>query len=527
MQAQRVDVSPTTQPANAEPLRLSESQIQPMYREKISIDLETTVRVALARNIDVLQAREAVLASEGRLESAVGGALPVLAPTALFDHVEGTVRATEGNLVNVGFNTFQPSIAVQWAVNPGRVIYEIVAAKKRLLASEQQERGVILAALRLATLQFYDLVLAQARVDATFQSVSEAQELLRINRLKLQTGTGVLADELRAQARLAATRQDLALATQEFYDASVALGFTLRLDAAATLIPAMQELPPIRLVRDDLEIEEMLAIAAASRPELGTVRRLVEASEADKGSVWWGAFGPAFQVGYQYGGITGHSNNTQAPQGIPGNLLVNPASADGSFSANPLVNGLIKEGIARGSRRAQGRSDQTFGFSDQQRFNAGTGWRLSLSAFGDLKTASAEQRLAILEAERVLDLVHAEVVSAAQSSRTSAEVIDLARQQVASATEALRLSQSNLEAGTMTTLDVLQAQDAVAQARLSYADAVVEFNKSQIDLLASLGLLSAATLAPSPVAAELQQPHPFLVSPQPPETSESLGARSP
>ncbi|MCH8054394.1 MAG: hypothetical protein IH895_10055, partial [Planctomycetes bacterium] len=44
-------------------------------------------------------------------------------------------------------------------------------------------------------------------------------------------------------------------------------------------------------------------------------------------------------------------------------------------------------------------------------------------------------------------------------------------------------------AGTMTTLDVLQAQDAASQARLRYAEAVVRYNQSEVDLLASLGLI--------------------------------------
>ncbi len=81
-----------------------------------------------------------------------------------------------------------------------------------------------------------------------------------------------------------------------------------------------------------------------------------------------------------------------------------------------------------------------------------------------------------------------------QASRTQRGLIDMARQQTAAAEEALRLTQASLQAGAMTTLDVLQAQDAVAQARLRYAEAVVRFNQAEIDLLAALGLLDADAL---------------------------------
>ena len=109
------------------------------------------VDVALASNFDILQAREEVIKLRGRLEETVGAALPAIVPTAVFEHVEGKVRATEGNLVGVGFNTFNASVAIQWVINPGRVIYAIVAAKKRLAATKDQEQAVVMETLRRAT----------------------------------------------------------------------------------------------------------------------------------------------------------------------------------------------------------------------------------------------------------------------------------------------------------------------------------------------------------------------------------------
>ncbi len=490
----RPDIAPTSQTSPVEPLELDASQIKPMYTQMLAIDLPTVVKVAAAENFDIKHARQAVEARRGDLESAVGRAFPAIVPTAIFEHVEGTVRATEGDLVSVGFNTFQPSIAIQWVVNPGRVIYDIVAAKKRLIAMEHQERAVILDTLHRSAVQYYTLVLAQARVSAANQGVIEAQELLRINRLRIRTGTGVPADELRAEARLAQRRQDLVSGFNDFYEASIALAVTLHLEPSVTLVPSIETLPPTHLVRTDLSIDALLEIAVTFRPDLESVRVIVEAVAAEQGATWWKALGPRLNLSYQYGGITGHANNVVPAEGVPGNLNLNPASADGSFNASPLANGLIKESILRGSRGLGRRDDQTYSFSDQQRATAGVGWRLSLSAFGELKSAKAFEQQAIIEAERRLDRVKAQVVSAVQASKTHNELTALARQQVASGAEALRLTEVNLEAGTMTTLDVLQAQDAVTQARLRYAEAVVHYNQSQVDLLAAIGLLDVQSL---------------------------------
>ncbi|MBI4581741.1 MAG: TolC family protein [Planctomycetes bacterium] len=489
----RPGIAPTTRPAPADVLALDASLIKPMHREILAVDLTAALRAARAGNLDIRQARQQVEAARGRWQSDVGGALPALGVTAPFEHVDGTVRESQGSLIGVGFNTFQPAAAVQWITNPGQVIYDLIASRKRLLASGHQEQAVILEALRQTGVQFYDLALAQTRVATAHQAVAEAEELLRISRLRSRTGTGVPADEMRAEARLAERQQDLVLAVNEFYRASVALAVTLHLDPAVTLVPSVERLPQVTLVRDDLSLDDLVELAVVHRPDLKQVRRLAEGAAALRGATWWGAFGPQFQVGYQYGGITGHSNNTEEAQGIPNNLIVNPLSATGAFSTNPVVNGFIREGISRGSARLAHRGDETFGFSDQERFNAAAGWRFTLAAFGDLKAARAAEAIALLEAERQVEQVQAQVVLALESSKTQAQLVGLSQRQVAFAQEALRLSQANLQAGTMTTLDVLQAQDAVNQARLRQAEAVVRYNQAQVNLVGAIGLLDDAS----------------------------------
>ncbi len=478
----RPDLSPQSSILPEETLQLDASQIKPMYTEMFAIDLSTVAHLALADNLEVQHARQNVVASQGRLESTVGAAFPAIVPTAVFENVEGTVRATEGDLVGVGFSTFQPSIALQWIINPGQVYYDILAAKKRLSASRFQERSVQQQTLHRATRQFYDLVYSQAQISAMHQGVMEAQELHRITKLSTQTGVGVLADDLHAEARLAQRRQAFISALKSFYDASVALNLTLHLDVTVTLVPKLSELPPTRLVRDDVEIEVLLGYALAFRPDLKRVRELMEAITADTGSTWWGGYGPQFEAGYEYGGITANTNNI----------------VDADNSLGDRISGTVLDGLT-GGRLRNGRDDQTYAFSDQQRANASVGWRFTLASIGDLKTAGAKQVQASIDAERALDQVRSQVVLAAQASKANSALVTLSNQQVVAAAEALRLSEANLRAGAMTTLDVLQTQDTVTQARLSYAAAVVRFNQSQVDLLAALGLIDISQFVSSDV----------------------------
>jgi len=492
------DISPAGHSQSEDVLRLSPSQIKPLDREVLSIDLPAVVRVALAQNIDILQARQQVEASRGRLESTVGGAFPAIAPGTNFEHYEGTVRAVDGSLIRANFDTFQVPLAIQWALNPGKVVFDLIAAKKRLLASQKQEQATLLETLRRSAVQYYGLLYEQARVSAAIQALAEARELVRISEARLKAGTGVKVDLLRAQARLAEREQDLAIAINAFYSASVNLATTLQLDSSVTLSPSVERVAPVRLVREDYELQDLLVLAAENRPDLQAIRTIATATESERQSVWWSLWGPSGGAGYQIEGIMGHADNVIPGQPIPNNLIVNPFSTTGAFSTNPLANGAIKETISRLSGKLAPSQDNSFGLKDQQRFAANLGWRFSLSAIGDMRSAEAFVRQTVLEAQRRLDQVRADVVLARQASATQQELISKSRQQLTAAEEALRLTEANLQAGTMTELDVLQAQDSVAEARLRYAGAVLQFNEAQVNLAAALGLLDEKALTKTP-----------------------------
>ncbi len=442
-----LDVMPHTQPL-ADALKLDSSQVRPMYSEMLAIDLQNVVQVASDKNIDILKARQQVEASRGQLESVAASIFPVIAPGVALDHVQGVNASYAGQVVPVNFTTLQPAVLVQFILNPGRVIYDVIASKRRLLASEQQERFVVMETLRSSVVQYYDLILAQSRISVAHEAVAAAEELLRLTRLRLKAGTGLPADDLRAQANLAGRQQDLALALNAFYQSSITLASTLYLEPTVTLVPKPDHMAPVRLVRADLGIAEMLAIATERRPDLQGVKYSAAAAAADAGSTLWGGVSPQLQGGYQVGRLSSET---------PG---------------------------------------QSYPFQEQQHGNASVGWLLSPTLFGQVKTAKANERDAALEVERRFEQVRAQVVRSAQDSATNAKIIPIAQQQVASAEEALRLAQRNLGAGTALTVEVLQAEDALNDAQLRYANAATAYNQSQVNLLAALGVIDRVSLTP-------------------------------
>jgi outer membrane protein TolC len=447
-------VAPATQPSAV--INVDASQIPTMYRRLLPVDLPTVVRVASAQNLDIRQARQRVAASRGQYEASVESTFPVISPGLTALHVGGVNQNGDGTLARTNFTDILPGVLISWIINPGQVIYNIIASKRRLEAAEHQEQAVIQETIRGGTVQYYDLILAQAQVAVARQAVEEADELLRIERLRLTTGTGLPADEQRAEAALAGAQQDLLTVVNGFYDASIALTLTLHLDPTVMLVPEAGVMSQTTLVRQDLSIDEMLAAAVRYRPDLQAVRKRLQATQADKGATVWGALGPQFQAAYTFGNLAAHVT------GQPGQ--------DGHFH-------------------------------EQQKGSATAGFALGPSTIGNIKAANANVNLATLDADSQLDQIRATVVSSHQASITAAKLIPIAQQQVAAAEEALRLSQNGLRAGTMLTLDVLQAQAAADQARLRFASAMVRYNQSEVNLLSALGLVDQENVESVPAIA--------------------------
>ena len=444
-------LAPTRQPAAS--VKVDTSHIHPMYDHRLlAVDLPTVARVAMARNIDIKAAQQTVEASRGVYESSVGAIFPSLTPNVTALAIQGAVSTSTAFTVE-SFAHLYPAGVIQWIINPGLVAYNVIASKRRLEASEQQDQAVVQEITRTAAVQYYDLVLDQAQVSVAWQAIKEAEELLRIERLMLKAGTALPADELRAEADLALKQQNLLTAFDGFYNASVALTETLDLDPTVMLVPRAGIMRQATLVREDLPIDDMLVTAVRYRPDLEAVRIQLAAAEADKGATIWGGLGPQ-------------------------------AQAAGVLAARPPA----------------GRTADTE--YRQPIYNVTAGFNWSLATFGRIKTAAANMNIAALNIERQLDQVQDAVVTAHQASITAAKLIPKAKQEVSSAEEALRLTRENLKVGTGLLIDVLVAEDTADQARLHYATAVVRYNQSQANLLAALGLIDSMNvdgrLTPSP-----------------------------
>ena len=96
-----------------------------------------------------------------------------------------------------------------------------------------------------------------------------------------------------------------------------------------------------------------------------------------------------------------------------------------------------------------------------------------------------------------LDVAEAEIRRAEEDRSGARDRIPLAADGVRAANDTLRLSEARFKAGTAIALEVIDAQDVLAQSRFNLARAIVDYNSAQARLLAASGELDRRSVLPN------------------------------
>lgn len=410
--------------------------------KSLPVDLATAIALAGAKNLDILAAHARLAEARGIRNEALGRLLPEYTGSFTARRIDGRIQASFGELDRRAFSTLIPAATVELRVNPGQAVFDALAAHRSLAAAEQDAEQVTQDVLAAVAVQYLALLEAQARVKIAEEALLAARELGRVARDRESGGAGLKVDALRAEARAAADEVRLAQARNAFRTVSVTLAATLKLDPAVTLFPMDTVVRERVLVDVGLSLDNLIARAVASRPDLAAELRRVKAAESDHHATWAGAVGP---------------------------------SVYGSFEESAI-----------------GRSTGDLG--DRQIYGGFVGVRLSPASIGQVQAAEARLAQARVQAERLEQQVGAEVIGAREEVLTAREKIEAALRGLRAAEAALDLSQVRFKGGVGIGLEVLDAQAALSESRTNLVGAIVGYDTAEVRLLRALGGVSVQTL---------------------------------
>lgn len=407
------------------------------------IDLPTVLRLAGARNLDVQIARESLNEAQANHQTAMEQFIPSLTPGITYHQRDGMAQAVPaGTVSDTHFQSYAPGATVAAQVTLGDSIYQALAAKQLVKASDQSLQAQREDAALSAAQAYFDLVKNKALADVIKEAAGISRDYQQELHQAVGAGIAFRGDELRVQTQTESYEILLRQTLEQQRVAAVNLAKVLHLDSTVDLVPHDEDLVPLLLFPTNADLDSLVQQALNARPELKAGQALITAARDAKNGAVYGPLIPSVGAQVFAGGFGG---------GYEG-------GAD------------------------------NFGHSED--YLLGLSWRIGpggLFDSGRVKAGQARLAATQLGQTKLKDAVISQVVSAATRMQSLSDQIVLAQRNLATANETFRLTRQRKQYGVGIVLEDIQAQQALTQAHSDYVTAVAEHNKAQYGLNKAVG----------------------------------------
>jgi outer membrane protein TolC len=448
------------------------------------IDLAGALRLAGARDLDIAIARQQVCRAVADLQQARVLWLPSLFLGPTWYRLDGQVQAIDGKVMTVSRSSlfvgglassanlypaappgsgFPPMTGLFSILRFSDAIFLPMAARRMVAASQADLHAATNDAVLAASQAYFDLLRASGLLAIENEGVANARVLSEITGSFMRSGEGLEADHRRILTELNRRRGNVEDAVGQLEVASANLIQLLVLDPNRVLAPVEPAETVIRLISDEVPLDELIVQGLHQRPELASAQELVQATLLRLKQARLRPLVPSLAFSYAGGGFGGGQN------GFFGN-----------FSS---------------------RGDATISLF----------WELQNLGFADRAIArrnQADHHAAALSLLKVENQVAAEVVAGYKTRLAAARRMKQVTPAVAEAFESLRLNLVNIRRGAgiqgaTRPIEVLQPIQALVQARVDYLDAVLAYNRAQFRLYRALG-----NPPPPPASSSMPMPGP-------------------
>ncbi len=448
------------------------------------IDLASVLRLAGGRDLDIATARQQVMQALADLQEARGLWLPSLFTGPTFYSLNGQVQAINGQVQTVHRNSlslgttatlansfpapppgsgYPPLNTLSGVLRISDAIYQTRSARRVIAANQAGVAATTNNALLAASEAYFDLQLAAGTLAIAREATGNAEDLANLTGTYARSGAGLEADHRRILTEFRSRQRAVRAAAGQLKVASAELIRRLVLDPHVVVAPVEPAEAVIRLVADDVPLDDLICQGWRARPELARARELVEASVMRLKQAKLRPFVPSLAVSYSGAAFGGGANSTL-----------------GNFG---------------------GRND----------FAASLFWELrglGLSDIAAVRRFGADKKSADIDLVRVQAQVASDVVASSEARAAATAQMDEARESVAEAVQSLELNLTNIRRGAglpgaTRPIEVLQPIQALAQTRTEYLNAVLAYNRAQFRLYRAIGrppTVAAPSLAEIPAA---------------------------
>jgi outer membrane protein TolC len=527
-----------------------------------SIRLPDAIKYVLDNGMQIKISRESLIYQHWATMAQTAAALPSFTLQYNLSHAHVKIPKTAAHGKQIFAGVSMPVFA------GGGTLATILAQRYR----EKAWRYTYVSTYQDVFLNVYqnytNLLLQRVLLQISAKAVEADQELVRINTLQLNSGTGTRFAVLQAQAQLTADRQAFLNQEVAMRQAALALNSSLNYPMDVNLIPVEETLSEANIFSEKVSLKDLIDDALTHHPGLRQYENFRYTANRNINVVASNYYpNVAFFVGWQYNDVgVAPNGNGQALSGVATSAITSllNTSFTGRVSNNALgqqqgFSPTIGTTSSQGANTApvalpaasggvpiyalQSGSAVSSGAVAPSIFGGGTGNPTSANGNGSLQapagifpgvfkewqagfalnwtvpngglgiTAGVLQaknlaRQAMLQCNQELTLVEQNVRTDYLNIKTARQLIDKAAAAVAASREALRIARLRLNGGVGTNYEVITAQKDYITNLTTQAQAIVSSNVAQAKLLHDIGMIDATTLSTGYRRGVYEEPRP-------------------
>ncbi|GAB5443688.1 MAG: hypothetical protein Fues2KO_40370 [Fuerstiella sp.] len=419
------------------------------------INLPTALSMVGGDHPAVALARWRVQEAYAELDQAEVLWLPSLQAGFSFHRHDGNYQASNGAIVDVNRNSLQfglgngatgagttPRPGVQASFHLADAIFQPEIARRNAWAHGHAENAVVNRQLLEVALAYLGLLEATQRLRIVEQSRERVAQVADLTEGFAAAGQGLQADADRMQTELALIDARIVAAEEAVELASSALTHALSAPPGRPVVALDSAVVPLHLVPMDRDRDALIHTGLNGRPELKELQALVAAACEQHKRQQMAPFVPSVMLGLSAGGFGG---------GV-GDSLNN---VDERYDFDALVTWEVRN-LGFGERAARRRS-------------------------------SAQLQQAMFRKVRRMDDVAREITDAHTQVLQRDRRMAVTERAIQSAENSFTRNLSRIRDGQGLPLEVLQSVQALEDATLAYADAVIAYNEAQFRLQWAMG----------------------------------------
>jgi len=414
----------------------------PASDELVQLTLRDAIKMALRYNLGAIESGQNAQIARGQRLLALSNLLPQVSAGA-------SENVQQVNLATFGFNKFEitgiPNVvgpfsysSVDASVSQTLFSYESIQRFRAARTAEQAAQLSYQDILDVVTLTvgnaYLRIIEADSRIKAQEAQVQNARALYDRAVDQVQAGTAPRIDATRTEVQLHTEEYNLSIVRNNFALAKLALGRAIGLPLGQQFELA-DTLPYSDLT--PLSVDDALQIAFKSRSDF---RSALDSQKA---------------AGQNLSAAKGERYPTVAANGSYGDIGPTFGNSHGDFT--------FQAGI---------------------RVPLFTGGRIK----GDITQAEAALRQRKAEAENVRGQIDQDVRTALLNLNAAKEQVEVAKQNVELANESLARSKDRFTSGVTDSVEVVQAEQALASANDQYITSLYNHNFAKLSLARALGV---------------------------------------